>query len=98
MCEKSDVRRLCETFVTAVRWKAARHQGDREYFLFMCVFGSGASAALLILMLEVSSSATSSAAHLVSLPVVPLSEPAILVLLGGGLIVLANLIRGRFSV
>jgi hypothetical protein len=63
----------------------------------MCVFGSAASVALLILMLEVSSSATSSAAHLLSFPVVPLSEPAILVLLGGGLVVLASVIRGRFS-
>jgi hypothetical protein len=63
----------------------------------MRVFGFGALAALLILVLEVSSSATSSAVHLLSFPVVPLSEPAILVLLGGGLVGLANLIRDRFS-
>ena len=63
----------------------------------MRVFGFGALVALLLLLLEVSSSATSSAAHLLSFPVVPLSEPAILVLLGGGLVGLANLIRGRFS-
>jgi uncharacterized integral membrane protein len=63
----------------------------------MRVFESGALVALLILVLEVSSSATSSAVHFVLFPVVPLSEPAILVLLGGGLVGLANLIRGRFS-
>ena len=63
----------------------------------MRVFGSAASVALLIFVLELSSSATSSATHLLSFPVVPLSEPAILVLLGGGFIVLANLIRDRFS-
>jgi hypothetical protein len=60
----------------------------------MRVFAFGA---LVVLLLEVSSSATSSAVHLMSFPVVPLSEPAILVLLGGGLVGLANLIRGRFS-
>ena len=63
----------------------------------MRVFGSGALVALLIFVLELSSSATSGATHLLSFPVVPLSEPAILVLLGGGFIVLANLIRDRFS-
>jgi hypothetical protein len=72
-------------------------QGDREYFSIMRVFASGPLVALLILLLEASSSATSSAAHLVSFPIVPLPESAILVLIGGGLIVLASLIRGRFS-
>jgi hypothetical protein len=52
---------------------------------------------LLLLPAEATGSATSSALHFVSQPVVPLSEPAILVLLGGGLIGLATLIRRRFS-
>jgi hypothetical protein len=63
----------------------------------MCVFRSAASVALFLLVFEASSLATSSAVHVVSFPVVPLSEPAILVLVGGGLIVVANLIRDRFN-
>jgi hypothetical protein len=63
----------------------------------MRVFAGGALAALTVLLLEVTSLAASSAVHLVSVPVVILPEPAILILMGGGFIGLANLVRRSFD-